>query len=501
MGVDFFGIQDAPTQLTGAKVVASADGVPAFCKVEGYIAPQVGLEVRLPVSNWNGKLIAIGNGGWAGVLDGAWCERHLRRGYACVATDTGHKGTGGDGLWAVNNLPAQIDFGYRSIHVEVLAAKAIADRFYTKPPKKSYFMSCSTGGYQGLVEAQRFPWDFDGIIAGAPDMDEADLTMRQIWIQKAFFDEEGKPILDSNATGILHQAVLAKCGDGAKDGIVRDPIGCSFDPAKLLCEAGKTQGCLSPAQVQAAKRIYDGPPHSPERPIGGARPGSEIMWADPIYGYSTDTGYADSLFKYMIYGASPGWTTATYDFERDYKRLGLAAIYTDTNPDLRRFKASGGKLLIYQGGNDMAEMPGAAVDYYETVEKVMGGRQPTQEFFRLFIVPGMNHCGGGVGAYSIDYLTYLETWVEQNQAPDKMIGVRVKDEYLASLPLPSWLMAQLPPNPTPARRALAATSLLRFPLDPAIPITFSRPMYPYPKYARYASGDPNQASSFQPVEK
>lgn len=494
--IDFSSIQDAPTQLTSAKIVEASDDAPAYCKVEGYAYPQIGLEVRLPVSNWNGKLVTVGNGGWAGVLNGEACDAHLNRGYACVTTDTGHKGRGDDGLWAFNNLPAQVDFGFRAIHVATLAAKSILDRYYAKSPQKSYFMSCSTGGYQGLVEAQRFPWDFDGIIAGAPDMDEADLTMRDIWAQRSFFDTAGKPVLDASAIRVLHQFALDQCDmdDGLKDGLISNPVGCSLDPSKLLCKAGETQGCLSAAQVEAAKRIYGGPPHAQERPVRGALPGSEIVWD-----FGLDTKYFDSLFEYMIYGASPGWTSATFDFEHDYKRLGMAALYTDTNPDLRRFKAAGGKLLVYQGGNDVLEMPTAIVDYYQTVEKVIGGRDQTQDFFRMFIVPGMNHCGGGIGAYSIDYLSYLEAWTEKNQAPDKMIGVHVSDTYLASLPLPRWLVSLLPADLTTEQRARVAGSILQFPLKPSVPVTFSRPMYPYPLHASYAGGDPNAAESFRPV--
>jgi feruloyl esterase len=395
-----------------------------------------------------------------------------------VTTDTGHRGRGDDGLWAFDNLPAQVDFGYRAIHVATLAAKSIVSRYYAKDAQKAYFMSCSTGGYQGMVEAQRFPWDFDGIIAGAPDMDEADLTMREVWAQRSALDKAGKPILDEAAIGILHQGALDECDmdDGVKDGLIGNPVGCRFDPAKLLCKTGETRACLGAAQVEAAKRIYDGPPHTQERDVRGALPGSEIVWK-----FGTGTTYTDSLFKYMIYGMSPDWTSAGYDFERDYKRLGMAAIYTDTNPDLRRFKAAGGKLLVYQGGNDVVEMPTAIVDYYQTVEKVMGGQKPTQDFFRLFIIPGMNHCGGGVGATTIDYLSYLESWVEQNHAPDKMIGAHVSDAYLASLP--------------------EASRRVTVPLDPKIPLSFTRPMYPFPQFAKYASGDPNDAKSFRPAQQ
>jgi feruloyl esterase len=487
---DFSQTQDAPLTILGARVVEASVNAASFCKVEAYIYPQVGIEVHLPlVKDWNGKLITTGNGGWAGSINGGACDSNLKRGYACVTTDTGHRG--GDGLWAINNVPAQVDFGYRSIHVATLAAKAIVSRYYSKTAQRAYYMGCSTGGYQGLVEAQRFPWDFDGIIVGAPDMDEGDLTMREIWAQRANLDAAGKPILDGPAREILHRAALDQCDmdDGVKDGIVGNPVGCFVDPAKLLCSAGKSQQCLTATQVQAAKRIYDGPPHNAEKAVRGALAGSELTWD-----FGTDTGYSDSLFKDMIYGAT-GWTTANYDFEQDYKRLGLGALYTDTNPDLRRFKAAGGKLLVYQGGTDTTEMPTAIVDYYQTVEKIMGGEGPTQDFFRLFVIPGMNHCGGGEGAHSIDHLTYLENWVEKNQPPKEMIAARISDSYLMSLPMPEGLA----PDASREERIAAATGRLQFPLDPKIPISFSRPVYPFPEFAKYAGGDPNQAASFRPA--
>ena len=476
--IDFSIIEDAPTQVMSAKIVEATDGSPAFCKVEAYVYPEVGIEIHLPLAkSWNGKLIVAGNGGWAGGINGGACDGNVKRGYACVTGDTGHRGRGDDGLWAQDNLAAQVDFGYRAIHVSTLSAKAIINRFYTKNAQRAYFMSCSTGGYQGMVEAQRFPWDFDGIIAGAPDMDEADLTMREVWAQRSQLDANGNPVLDAGALGILHQAALDQCDmdDGVKDGLIGNPVGCSFDPSKILCNAGETKACLTAAQVEAAKRIYAGPPHTQERAVRGALPGSEKTWE-----FGTGTKYSDSFFEYMVYGTNPAWTTANYNFEHDYKRLGMAAIYTDTNPDLRRFKAAGGKLLVFQGGTDTVEMPTAIVDYYQTVEKVIGGQEPTQDFFRLFIIPGMNHCGGGDGATSIDYLSYLEAWVEQNRAPDKMIGAHVSDSYLNSLPENArWVS---------------------LPLDPKIPVSFTRPMYPFPQYAKYASGDPNDAASFRPAQ-
>jgi hypothetical protein len=494
---DWEGIEDASTHVAKVAVVEKSSDAPAYCKVEGYVWPQVGLEIRLPMMDWNGKLIAVGNGGWAGSIPADSCNKHLRRGYACVATDTGHRGSGAEGLWAKDNLPAQVDFAYRAIHVSTLAAKAIVGSVYTREPVRSYFMSCSTGGYQGLVEAQRFPWDFDGIIAGAPDIDEADLTMRDLWARRSVVDDDGHLIFDGPALKTLHEAALEQCDldDGVKDGIVGNPLACRFDPRKLECKPGESKACLNAAQIQAAERIYQGPPHMAGRPnVRGALPGSELAWA-VLRDFSPN--YFDGFFGQMVYGASPGWGYKRFDFGRDERRLGLAEIYTATNPDLRRFKAAGGKLISYQGGTDALEMPTAMVDYYETAEKNMGGRPSTQDFFRLFIIPGMNHCTGGKGAYTIDYLSYLEAWVEKSQAPDVMIGAHMNEQFLSTRPLPAWIASQLSPDTTAEDHAIIAASQLDFPLDPSIPVDFTRPMYPYPKYARYGgTGNSNAASSF-----
>lgn len=498
--LDFAGLQDAPTKVTSAAVVAPVEGAPAYCKVDGTIDPHVGYEIRLPISGWNGKLIAVGNIGWGGLVNAFACDAYLRRGYACVATDTGHKGDANHQAWAADNLPAQVDFAFRAVHVGSLAAKAIVSRYYAKPPRKSYFVGCSTGGYEGLVEAQKFPWDFDGIIAGAPDMDEADLTMRAIWAHRAMFDAAGKPLLDASALAFLHRAALASCDldDGVRDGLIGNPLACTVDPAKLLCPKGKAQDCLTADQVSAARKIYNGPPAPAGRPgVRGALPGSELAWPAGFGADSMDD--ATGLFEHMIYGASPGWTAANYDFTRDYRRLGLAALYSDTDPDLRQFKAAGGKLIVYQGATDVIEQPTAIVDYYQTVEKVMGDPGSTKDFFRLFVVPGTNHCVGGSGAYTIDYLGYLEAWAEENKAPDVLVGAHVSDAYLAALPLPARLalMAAILP---PERRTAIVSLLLPLPLDPKVPVGFSRPIYPYPSFATFRSGDPNQAASFGPAQ-
>jgi feruloyl esterase len=476
---DFSRIQDAPAQISESLLVAANGKDPAYCRVQGYVWPQVEFELRLPISNWNGKFLEVGSGGWGGTISFLFlCDGPLLRGYACIASDMGHKSTGNQALWAFNNLQAQVDFGYRATHVAALAGKAIAGGFYAKAPSESLMLGCSTGGYQGMVEAQRFPWDFNGIVSMAPDVeDEADLAMRIVWHMRNFLDKDGEPVLNSSELQLLHDAALAKCDmtDGVKDGIVGDPVGCRFDPSVLTCKAGQNTGCLSLQQVEAVKRIYSGPMTSKGQRIStrGVFPGSELGWNH------YDGDWATQLFKYALFTPSPGpdWKITDFDFDRDYQRLGIGVPYTDSNPDLRKFKAAGGKLIVSQGGNDTAEIPGAIFDYYEAVERTMGGRAATEDFFRLFVVPGMLHCTSGEGAFAIDYLTYLERWVEHGQAPDVMMSAHVQGV--------NW----------------GEAFRLKFPLDPATPISFTRPVYPYPRRAKYkGSGDPNDAASFQPVE-
>jgi feruloyl esterase len=482
---DFSTVPGAPTRISEATLAKDVQGlagkaqvsedlvkaigqVQPTCRVSGYVAPNAGFVLLLPVSQWNGKLLHVGCGGWCGSTEyvPGSCAQHA--GYACVGTDMGHTGKGG--LWSRNNLQGQIDFEYRATHVVTLAAKAILQRFYATAPNKSYFIGCSTGGYQAMIEAQRFPWDFDGIVAGAPDMDESDLAVRGLWVKRSFLGDDGKPVLSDADIRLLHNAVLAECDidDGVKDGIVSAPYHCNFDPSQLQCKAGKQADCLSARQVQAVKDIYSRPHDSKGHPISprGIFPGAELQWKNAF----SDT-WGDEFFKdtALLSTAGKEWNYTDFDFDSDYKRSGIGVLYADTDPDLRRFRDAGGKLLSYQGDNDMTEMPGAAFDYYETVEKTMGGAKATQDFYRLFAIPGMNHCGGGDGVSAFDYLSYLEAWVERGQAPDVMIGAHHRGSS-------------------------------RGPLDPAT-VTFTRPVYPYPLHAKYkGTGDPNDAANFLPVE-
>jgi hypothetical protein len=492
---DFSGVPGAPTHIDTAVLVTSPDALFSqlaaslppdlvaqirqelphlrpFCRVSGYVTPNVGFEVSLPISNWNGKFIHMGCGGWCGSSESFWIACGLLASeYACVGTDMGHKGRGG--LWARNNLQAQIDFSYRATHVATLAGKAIAERYYRRSLQRSYFYGCSTGGYQGMVEAQLFPWDFNGIIAGAPDMDEADLAVRGIWVKRHFMGADGKPILSERDIRLVHEGALAACDmdDGLKDGIISDPVNCRFAPATLQCDSGRHVACLTAEQVTVVKELYGTPATSDGKPFStrAVLPGSELNWGEAF-----SHVWGEDFFRDLALLPSPGseWRYTDFDFDRDYQRSGVGVLFADTNPDLRKFKDAGGKLISYQGANDAWEFPGGIVDYYETAEKTLGGRAVTQDFFRLFLVPGMNHCGGGAGAFAVDYLSYLEAWVERGKPPDRTIGAHVSDlgKY---------------------------QTILKLPLDPGHRVSFTRPIYPYPVSARYSgAGDPRSADSF-----
>lgn len=468
---DFLKLRYAPTRVHDTSFWRKADGSPWFCQIRGQVEPDAGhvgfpdptpsignvrFILRLPpdVSQWNGRFMEIGCGGTCSNMR-IWADHcPVYRGYACVVSDMGNPGTvqddmdspgSNDGLFAVDNLRARINFGYRAAHVAALAGKAITNAYYRKRQghsMPSIFMGCSTGGYQGMVEAQRFPWDFNGIVAIAPDMDEADLAMRKVW----FFHNWVK--LDGADATLLHEQVLKTCEtDGSGDNrFVANPLECArqFNPAVLECKQGPKAGCLSSDKVKAAQGAY-GPPMVNNRPVstGGIFPGSEFSLDKIALGLGGLQNYynnwAITFFGGMFrLGGSgiwndnhPYWSIdcletdtekqACFDLSTDYKELGLAAIYNDTNPDLRKFQQAGGKLLLVQGGGDAAEFPWALIDYYDTVIRTMGGLPKTKQFARLFVVPGMNHCTGGEGAYAIDYLTAMESWI-RGTPPQTLFG-------------------------------------------------------------------------------
>jgi feruloyl esterase len=397
-------------------------------------------------------------------------------------------------LWAHGNLMAKLDWGYRAQHVVAVAGKALTEHYFGRRPKRSYFVGSSTGGRQALQEAQRFPLDFDGIVAIAPPVDLATVYVMFAWGIQTIHDRAGMPLLGRQELELLTEAALAKCdmSDGLRDRIIGDPFACAFDPSQLICSARQEVGCLRSEQVEAARKIYAGPLNSKgERlSLGGPVVGSEIGHWDkdprdgwgmsylglPISSFSYERLITDGM-RYLFFWPEngPSWQLSEFDFDRDPRRMAvMQALYDSSNPDLRKFKTAGSKLLIFQGLNDNSVLPRQTIDYYETVERTMGGRALTQSFCRLFLLPGVGHGGGGEGAGSVDYLSAIEAWSEEVKAPDRLIAARLKNE--------NW---RQPPT---------------FPLDPD-QIQFTRALYPYPLKAKYLGrGDPNDADSFGPNE-
>ena len=492
--LDFTGVQDAPTQITDARMVPPTDHVPAHCLAVGYVSPNVGVKVHLPDSStWNGNFLEASLGGYGGTAEFMvpWCEEAMRRGYACVTHDTGHAGSYLRASWAYNNLQAELDYGIRGHYVAALAGKALIKHYYGSEPEHSYHVGCSGGGKQGMTAAHRHPWTFDGILAFEPSNVTATGVVIH-WNALVTHDESGKLLFTEDDLDVLHQGAIAACDedDGLKDGIIGgDPRTCQFDPAAVACAAGESSGCLTPTQVEAARKVYEGPVTS-----NGQKLSNYFPWYPALPGsengsfFTRFIEYKETWWRFMGFYPDPGpsWQASDFDFDRDYKRTGTmdALVNGYSNPDLRNFKAAGGKLMVVQGWEDSGlPGPSVAVDYYDMVERVIGDRTETQKFFRLFMIPGRSHCDQGVGAASGDFLSYLEDWVEEDKAPDVIVGYHED--------LSAWIEG----SGSEAERAAIASNT-------AVPekYTFSRPHYPYPVWARYkGSGDPNDYRSFEPV--
>jgi DNA-binding beta-propeller fold protein YncE len=499
-GQDYSNTVDAPqTQVRGATVKELGGDSPAYCLVEGQVTPLIQFELHLPLSHWNGKFL---------VTFDTPCGPYLKRGYACMPMyRNGFKGQNDDEASALQlkmGLEAWIE-SLRSNHLLTVAGKTVVDRFYSKSPERSYFAGCSAGGYSAVWLAQNYPWDFDGVIAGELTPDPVEWLVGLDWVMRHLVAHDEKPVLSYADRLILHSAVVMACGttDSLSDGLIVDPLHCSFDPSKLLCRAGQHSGCLSAAQVNAVKQVYAGPTSSSGLLLSHEHllPGSELSWDQ----YVQDSNTLSMIFAYDFYGTSPAITPKNWDFDRDYKRIGMTQqMIPALSPDLRRFNLTGGKIIAYQGGNDTQHTAGGMADYYEMVERVMGGEAATKAFLRLFVVPGMNHCSNGEGPYAIDYLSYLEKWVEQAIAPDVMIGSHIEDSYFESIPVDPQTVADrsvhFQADLPPAWKDHLKFLDLNFPLEPEIPVSFTRPIYPYPLHAEYRGvGDPRDAANFEPV--
>jgi len=414
--------------LPGAAPAAARQykDLPAFCRVAATLKPtsdsDIKIEVWLPASGWNGKFQAVGNGGWAGSISYPAMGQALRRGYATASTDTGH--TGGSASFALGHREKLIDFGYRAVHETTLKSKLVVAAFYGDPAKLSYWNGCSTGGRQALKEAQQYPADFDGIIAGAPANFRTHLQVGQIWTASATLKDPASYIPPAKYP-LIHKAVLEACDslDGVKDGVIENPLRCHFDPKTIECKGEDTSACLTPPQVEAARKIYAGAtnPRTGLRIWPGVMPGSELGWAQTAGG-PEPIGLAMEYFKYVVF-EDPNWDWKTFNFDTDTARTDkLEYGMNATDPNLKEFVGHGGKLLLYHGWSDPLISPQNSINYYRSVEDTMGGPARTAGFARLFLVPGMGHCGGGEGPNSFDMVGAIEQWVEKSKAPEQIVA-------------------------------------------------------------------------------
>jgi feruloyl esterase len=402
--------------------------LPAFCRIAATLKPStdsdIRIEIWMPASGWNGKLQSVGNGAWAGTISYPAMATALATGYAAASTDTGHVGNNPD--FIPDHPEKVIDFAYRSVHEMTVAAKAIVAAYYSKVPQYSYWNGCSTGGRQAMTEAQRFPNDYDGIVAGAPANYVTRLQGSQVWTAAVTHKDEAGYIPPAKYAAI-HKAALDRCDmlDGVKDGVIEDPTRCIFDPRILECKGEDGPSCLTAPQVEVARRIYAGPAsRSGQNIFPGLEPGSEM-------GLATLSGpkpmdLAVDTYKYLVF-RDPKWNYLTFNPDADLARAEetTSALMNSVNPNLQPLFAHGGKLLHYHGWADPGIAPGNSVNYYKSVLEAMGGKAKVDNSYRLFMVPGMGHCGGGDGTSTFDMVSALDQWVTQGKAPEQISASKV----------------------------------------------------------------------------
>jgi len=459
----------------------------AFCRVVVEATPSadstIEIEVWMPVERWNGKFRGQGNGGFAGEINFRAMGTAVHQGYATAGTNTGHSGGATDASWALGHPEKVTDFGYRAVHSMTQIARAAIKAFYGRNPQHSYFASCSNGGRQALMEAQRFPEDYDGVLAGAPANSWTHLLTKAVADAQATTLDPASYI-PSRKLPAIARAVNAACDaqDGVADGVLNDPRQCHFDPATLLCKQGDSDACLTAPQATALQALYRGPRDSRGRTIfPGYVPGAEEGdggWGPWITGsapgksllFAFGTGY----FSSMVY------EKADWDYRTANVEQALAAAEEKTahkldatDANLTEFKARGGKLILYHGWNDPAISPLSTIEYYDSVVRRLG-RPQTDAFLRLYLVPGMQHCGDGPGPNSFgqagpaptndprrNVLMALEQWVEKGSPPSAIVATKYVND------------------------------------DPAKGVHTTRPLCPHPQTAKYnGQGDPNDAASF-----
>jgi feruloyl esterase len=409
--------------------------LPEFCRIEATARPVQDSEINFelwipPPGNWNGKFQGVGNGGWSGDLDYAAMARALRQGYATASHDTGH--SGGDLKFGQRHPEKVVDYAYRAVHVMTDTSKLLIRVQTGRFAERAYFVGCSAGGHQALSEAQRYPEDYDGIIAGAPANNRIRQIFGLLWSWMATH-QNGKLVLPAAKLRVITQAVVEACDsiDGLKDGLVDDPRACRFDAATLLCKGADEANCLTAAQVEAVRKVHDGlkDPKTGTQIYPGWSVGSEDIGNQSWRTYILDPPepMRVQFFRYFLFD-DPTWDWNTIQWDRDLayaeEKLGFIAAI---EPNLTPFERHGGKLLIYAGWSDPIVAAEDTVAYYEAVTNASGGPVRTLRFARLFMAPGMGHCGGGPGPNQFDAVAALDDWVTHEHAPDQLIASHTTD--------------------------------------------------------------------------
>ena len=470
----------AETTIVSARLVPAADGVPEHCRVTGLIQPEIRFEVNLP-SSWNRRFYMHGNGGFAGESPDfgprpLYRAAALKHGFATAQTNTGHDATAEPLATFAMSYQKRVDYAFRAVHMTAVEAKRLIAAYYARAAAYSYWDGCSTGGRQGLISAQRFPQDFDGIVAGAPVLNFVDTVTQSLWNSLVLSET---PVALAKMK-LVADAAYARCDakDGLKDGLIDDPRRCDFDPTRDVaqCPAGQDgETCLTPAQAGAIKKIYEGMKVDGKavhfgQPVGAeAAGGSSSVTGGPAEsgwnrwlipgaagGKSQQGAFGESFVKYFLTKSDPALDHTKFDYAKDIAKYADArALLNATNPDLGGFRARGGKILMYFGWADTALPPVMAIDYY--LKAVATNGLHTPEFFRLFMVPGMFHCRGGLGTDRLDAMTALINWVENGTAPATIVASRVDQGKVVR----------------------------------------TRPLCPYPFVARYSgAGSPDEAKNF-----
>ncbi|MEJ2110891.1 MAG: tannase/feruloyl esterase family alpha/beta hydrolase [Acidobacteriota bacterium] len=466
-----------------AELIPANGELSEFCRISGLLDPEIAFEVSMP-AKWNGRFYMFGNGGHAGeALDDPMrvSQRNdaLRAGFAVAQTNTGHDSRKEPGATFVMSNPQKaIDYAYRAVHLTATTAKSIIESYYEKPISYSYWNSCSNGGRQGLIEAQRFPEDFDGIVVNAPWLDQTGFTIGAMWNQKALSEA---PVSGEKMI-LVADRVMEKCDgiDGLEDGLIDDPRKCDFDPSRDVpaCSGDTDRAdCLTPAQADAVAKVYQGPMSNGTNIFPGFMPGSEAVmnlfgggkgsgWMNVIVSSrpgatAADFGLAENTMKYLVHNPpKPDYDCSTFDFDKDIHMLDAWGKLADAkDPDLSDFRERGGKLLMTYGWADAILQPMVGVHYYEQALETNGPDTP--DFFRLFMIPGMSHCSGGNCPDQHDPVTAVINWVEKGRAPESILAKQVENNRVVR----------------------------------------TRPLCPYPKVARYSgSGSIDDASNFSCVE-